>query len=262
MKLKLVIDKLEDVAEGLRSLYTKGEDGKFYLEVEDTESAGLKSALQTERKRANEATAKLRELEEQVTTLTTDLEDAKKAGAGKGGKPDPAAVQAEVERITGQLQTKHANELKTRDDKIATLTGTINRTLVDTAATQSIAAAKGEAKLLLPHIRDRIKVVEEDGQFALRVVNEKGEFELSKKPGSGTAPMTVDELVETMKGDPVYGRAFEGTGASGGGAKPTGGTGGTFKTRADFKTPADKAKYVAEHGMEAYLNLPEKPDAA
>jgi len=37
--LKRVVDKLEDVAEALRSLYEKKEDGKYHLAVESDPAA-------------------------------------------------------------------------------------------------------------------------------------------------------------------------------------------------------------------------------
>jgi len=50
--------------------------------------------------------------------------------------------------------------------------------------------------------------------------------------------------------------------SGGGGADNAGGgnTGsGTVRTKADFRTAADKAKYIGEHGRDAYLALPSAP---
>lgn len=63
MALIPVIDKLEDVDEGLRSEYKEGEDGKFHLELgdglySDSDITNLKSALDKERKARREADKK------------------------------------------------------------------------------------------------------------------------------------------------------------------------------------------------------------
>lgn len=93
MTLELIVDTLDKIPESLKGEYTKGEDGKFHLNVNGIEdTTGLKSALQKERDnvkelkakyaaydgidpaKAQEALEKLRKIEEQELIAKGDLE--------------------------------------------------------------------------------------------------------------------------------------------------------------------------------------------
>ena len=67
---------------------------------------------------------------------------------------------------------------------------------------------------MLPHAEKWVKVRETDDDFEAYVVDEVGTPLMAD--GQGT-PMTFDTLVQE-KLIPIYPRAFEGTGSSGGGA--------------------------------------------
>jgi hypothetical protein len=98
--------------------------------------------------------------------------------------------------------------------------------LIDSAALSELAKVSDSPKLLLPHIRGRMKVVEHDGEFHARIVDDSGNIRVGK--GQGSSPMTLSELIEEMKSDKEFAPAFRGTGSSGGGAtKSTGGAGGS-----------------------------------
>lgn len=59
--------------------------------------------------------------------------------------------------------------------------------------------------LLLPIVRQHVRVIEEKGDFAVRVVNEKGQLRIGD--GSG-APMTVRQYLEELRSDPQTSGAF------------------------------------------------------
>ena len=141
----------------------------------------------------------------------------------------------------------------------------LERHLVDAAATTAINEADGNVKLLIPHVKARVKLTEVDGQYRPSVVGEDGSPRVN---GEGN-PLSIKDLVSEMRSDEVYAGAFKGTGQSGSGSEPTqGGEGssgsngaGTGPIIADGLTRAQmtgrqKVDFIREHGDEKYQSLP------
>jgi hypothetical protein len=229
MPLKTKIAKLEDVAEPLRELYEE-KDGAFVLKVEGDAGdvfPGLIANQQTLLSEKKTLADKLKALEGQLSGI--DLEKAKKALE--------AADQAEAEKLklkgdwdTREKQLKEqlandlkkhqdqfATELKQRDDRIAKLQSSLEKNLIEAQATTAIAAAKGVPELLLPHVMRAVKVVEENGEFVARVMDSSGQPRIADVKGT---PFTIANLVDEMRGNQVFGRAFEASGNGGSGADP------------------------------------------
>jgi hypothetical protein len=212
MALDLIVDALDAVPESFRSLYVQNGD-KYKLDVSGVEdTSGLKSALEAERRAAREA--------------------SKQAAAWKalGKTPDEiqalvdAQAKAEQERLTKagdwdklakQMNDAHAQELNTLKSTLETKDKALAKHLVDSAAVNAIAAAKGVPELLLPHIRSAVKVIEENGDYAVRVVDSTGSPRVN---GKGEF-LSIKDLVSEMRQSEVFGRAFDGSGASGSGAQ-------------------------------------------
>ena len=216
MALKFVLENLEEVDEGLRSHYTAGDDGKFRLGVEGGEDTGaLKRSLELAKKERNDAkalAAKYKDVDaDEYTRLKQEHEERELSSATKKG---------EYEKLKIQLVEKQTTELASRDKREAVLRGGIERYMIDAEATRAIAAAKGEPELLLPIVQRFTRVVEEDGKFELKVVDKNGDPRLGEKGD----PMTFPQLVEELRQDKKFGRAFEASGASGGGAPSGRGT--------------------------------------
>jgi hypothetical protein len=167
---------------------------------------------------------------EEVKTLKQEKEEAERKRA--------EAVGDWKARET-QLLAKVQQDIDAREGRIKTLSTALERRLVDAEATAALASAKGSTKVLLPHIKSHVKVVEEDGEFVVHVVDAKGNQRIGDAKGS---PMTIAQLVEEMKADPDFARNFEGSGSSGGGApRSNAGGGGGVKTIA----AGDNAAFLA-----------------
>jgi hypothetical protein len=213
----------------------------------DSYSKDEVAALVTERNAALEANR---------NQLLKEAKEAKKAlDAFKGVDParfrelEEAAAEAERKRAEAsgdwkvreqQLLTKSQQEIDAREGRIKSLSSALERRLVDAEATKAIADAKGSAKVLLPHIKSQVKVVEEEGEFVVHVVDAKGNQRIGDAKG---APMTIAQLVEEMKQDPDFALNFAGSGSSGGGAsKSTASGGGSPKVIA----PSDIMSHIAD----------------
>lgn len=126
-----------------------------------------------------------------------------------------AIEEGNLESWKKQFQDQFAKEKEPLVNENKNLRSALERRLVDAEATAALAAAKGKTKVLLPHIKASVKVVEEDGEFVVQVVDSKGNPRIGDAKGN---LMTISQLVEELKSDPEFAQNFEGTGSSGGGA--------------------------------------------
>ena len=247
MPLKFIVDTLDAIPEEQRGFYAKGDDGKFRLDLDGYEDpVGLKSALDKERRAARDAARDvaawkaLGKTPEEIQALLEAQAQADKDKLAKAGEWD---------KLREQMTQAHQGELAKKDERISALTGTVERHLVDAAAANAISAAKGAPALLLPHVRASVKVIEEGGEFKVRIVDDKGNPRVN---GKGEF-LSIADLVGEMRQSDVYGRAFEADGTTGSGApqnKGNGGDGGTKK--ASQMTPDEKAAYIAANGNDKW----------
>lgn len=184
--------------------------------------------LLSEKKAAEKALERFKDIDpEKYATLSAAAAEAERKAAEASG--DWKAREA-------QILDRHAKELESLGGRNKTLSSALERRLIDAEATSAIAAAKGSPKVLLPHIKSHVKVVEEDGEFVVHVVDARGNQRIGDAKGT---PMTIAQLVEEMKQDADFARNFEGSGSSGGGASrsSTAGGGGAVKSIASTNSP-------------------------
>jgi phosphoenolpyruvate carboxylase len=264
MGLEKSIETLEDIPEGIQGLYREREEGGYELAfdpqaLEDAVAPSLKSALQKERQNAKQRDREAKELKRKLESLGEDdpesileelssLRQFKESAEKSRGKDDNA-----VEQVRKQLQEEFGKTLSKKEAEAAQLKGQLTSLLVDSAATAAISELKGVPKLLLPHVKRMTEVVEEDGKYDVRVLNEKGEHRVN----SNGDYLTIKELVTELRSDDVFQRAFDGEGASGGGI-PSGGPrgGGAATKKRSQMAVAEKSEYIEKHGMDSYLSLP------
>lgn len=253
-KLKAVVDKLDDIDEKHRDLYVQREDGKFVLDAEGVEDvSGLRASLESERANHQKTAAKYKGIDpDKYAAAMKRVEeiDRQKAEEEKNWKA-----------LETQLIERHGTELKGKDETIVGLNRAVERLLVDSVATAAIAKAKGVPELLLPHIKSQTKVVTQEGEFAVQVVDAKGNQRIGDNKGT---PMTIEQLVAEMRESPTFGRAFEaparGSSQPAGGA--TGGSGGNAHrlSREDAKDPV-KYRAAREAAAKAGVQLEIEPPA-
>jgi hypothetical protein len=230
-----VVEKLETVPEQFRPLYVEKE-GKFALAADDPKVKGavealsglgkaLKAARDEAKGRAPVDLSPLKEFggspEEIAASVRTRLEEL--SAAAKGGTD----AKLNIEKIKADLAKAHSTELTAREKRIEALTGQLYGHLVESEAKGAIASEKGDLDLLLPFVKQRVKVVEEDGKVQVFVVDDAGDRRYSGVTGT---PMSIRELVREMKAAPKFGKLFESETPKGSGHRPgsaktqTGGT--------------------------------------
>lgn len=244
MALDLIVDALDAVPEALRSLYVPSGE-KFKLDVSGVEdTTGLKSALEAERKAAREAGKQaaawkaLGKTPEEIQALVEAQAKAEQDRLTKAGDWD---------KLAKQMNDAHAQELNGLKSTLETKDKALAKHLVDSAAVNAIAAAKGVPELLLPHIRGAVKVIEENGDYAVRVVDSSGSPRVN---GKGEF-LTIKDLVGEMRQSEVFGRAFDGSGATGSGTpQQRGAGGGKSVTRSAFDAmgQVERSNYIRGGG--------------
>lgn len=196
------------VPEGFRGAYAE-KDGKYV--ISDTHKpfveaiTGLSTALRGERnvtkglKGQKDVAAVIKE------TLGFDtIEDAKAkideltTQVATAAKVDPAKIRAEIEKTFN-------TEREGLNGKVASMQKTLEKYLVEKSAISALAAAKGSAELLLPHVQGKVKVVEDGEEYVVRVLDASGDYRGDGRGGF----MTVEDLVAEMKQSKTFAAAFE-----------------------------------------------------
>jgi hypothetical protein len=255
MPIKQVFEKQEDVPEFLRGSVVE-QDGKFVFEAElPTETAGVKSALQKER----EAKAALEKSLKGFEGI--DPEEARKLKAeAEQIAIDKLKSKGDWETREKQLKDQLAKDLETRQttfnaeqqkwqEREIKLTRAIQKNIAEAQAVAAITAADGSAKVLLPHAMNFIRVIEENDDFKVVVVDGQGNPRIADVKGT---PFGIKNLIEEFKKDPEFGTAFKATVKGGGDAHnhqiPAGN--GKTMTREAFEQlgPSEKAQFFRDKG--------------
>jgi hypothetical protein len=224
------VDSLDKVPEQFRGIYAE-EGGKFKLSAVfggvATAVDGLNKSLKAARKDAETA-------RKGKVDLTPFGAIGQLVGLEGDDAVNPDALRTAVERVISEskdgkvnwdkmkksLEAGFQTQLTAKDAELGTMSKSLQKYLVSTAAVQAIASHKGVPDLLLPHIANRTKVIKEGEDYVVRVIDESGDPRGNTSGGF----MTVEDLVKEMKASPVFGRAFESDGQSGSGTPPNGGT--------------------------------------
>jgi len=233
LKLRISAEELAGLPEGIRGFYEE-KDGGYVLSIDGLEDTnGLKSALEKERKARSEYEKTVRQYQglgkspEEIAELVKAQEESEKNKLEQKG---------EWEKLKAQLLESHKKELSARDEAVQKMKGTLESYLVDAAATEAIAAAKGIPQLLLPHVKSAVKVIEEDGKYQVRVVGPDGSPRMNAKGEF----LGIKDFVSEMRESEVFSRAFEGTGTTGSGTPANRGNvrpGSFILSREDAKDP-------------------------
>lgn len=216
------VDDVQAVPQEYRGLYKKGENG-FSLDEKLAKRMDV-SAL----------TGSLRKERQAKTDLEKLVKGFRELGLGDTPEEALAAIKAAQEGgddeeggdeggKLSKIRAKHKQELEEavrkavgqKDEQLARMDRALRKNMVEREAVAALAKHKGSEDLLLPHVASRLKLIEEDGEFVVRVVDRDGDVE---SDGRGE-PKTVDALVAEMRADAKFSRAFEGSGKGGGGAQ-------------------------------------------
>lgn len=258
MGLKAFLQTLDGVDENVSGFYREGEGG-YVLDVEEytgdginlglTNTAGLKSALDKERKANREKEAKLNELNgfSELGLSISEIEQLKTV---------KESANADLESLRTQLEEKYKTDLQAqleeKDALYNQLLSANHKNAVSSILAKDSADVvdnEGVRDFLMQNLLSQTKV---DSNGNAYVVNQDGTPRLSNKAGSAEN-MSVSELWSAMKADPKYSFAIKASGASG-----SGGTGSSSTGSANLapQTAAEFNKLSTQDRIKFYQTNP------
>lgn len=255
-----VVATLETVPEQYRGLYVEGTGehaGKFVISPIALQLAndydGINTVLADERNKSkNKNTeaqtfrtqlAKFGELAQALGLSIEDGADLAELLKGhveglndqvKGGKE----AKINLDKVNGEWTKKLTTAVGAEQAKTTKMQGSLERYLIGQAAAEALAKAGATStKLLEPHVRAHVKVVQDGDDFVARVVDPQGDIRTN---GAGQ-PMTVGDLVAEMKTQADFAAAFKSDTKGGGGKQPsTERSTTTTRQAGEVKTPNEK----------------------
>jgi hypothetical protein len=243
---------IDQIPDSYRPFYQPDEQGNYQLadpllrgRVEGV--AKLTTVVQKERKRASELEKLAKDRAAMLSRLTETLGAVSEAELPLkvqelASLASPSATNSLKSEIEATFRSTYGAQIKQRDAENERLRMQLQSNIVDREATAAIAAAKGSPRLLTPHVRGAMKLVEEGGELHARVIDEDGEIRYR----TDGQPMTAQDLVQELKRDPEFGMGFENSGNSGSGAISRGsGAGGGAVQVAKSYTKAEWRETLA-----------------
>lgn len=211
-----------------------------------------KSYLEKANREAKDRRLKLREYEEAGMSPEEIKELREKQEKQKFREMER---KGEWEKLKSQLTETYQQELSKKDEELQKMRQSMERNLVDREVTAAIAKHDGIDLFLRPHVRESVKLVEDDnGNLVPRVVDSDG----SPKFNSKGDYMGVDEFVASLREHEEFGLAFKGRGQSGAGTKSAATNGNKpipKKKRSDMSMD-EKRAFMKEYGIDEYERLP------
>lgn len=216
--LQPVVDSLDQVAESHRDLYEE-RDSKFVLSkpIKIDDPAEIRSALAQERETRRQLAQQVKDLPPDAKDKLKKLDELERNELERKGRFD---------ELIKTNEEKWKTERESLTKRISTLESGSQQKTRTNDATASINEARGSVKGLLPHVMPHLKTVEEpegSGEYKTYVIDpaKPDEARLNAKG----QPMTLAELHEEFRADPVLAKLYDASPASG-----PGGGGSQFKT--------------------------------
>ena len=254
MALALTVEKLDDVAEGFRSLYVADGD-KFKLDVDGIEdTSGLKSALQAERKAVKDAKDLAKAIEEKfagldpvkVREMMSKLDQDGEAALIAAGKIDEVITKrSEKLRAELQRQVDEANATaKAANERTSKFSQRVldDRIKDDVLGKVHVSAIKNGDVMRAAR---EIFTLDDEGRAVQ--LGADGKPVLGK---DGKTPFSPAEWIEGMRELAPHWFPAGGSGGGSGGSGGGQGGGKTMKRSAfDALPPRDKAAAAKSHAI-------------
>lgn len=225
MALKAILEKVDDLSDELKKQY-KEKDGKFYLDVSSVagfaleDIQGLKKSLQGERDSVSGLKKELKDYKE-IGTIE-DVRDGMDKVKDFDKMTPETKVKEQIDSAIGKAEKQWIKKFDKQELQRSNLLNHVQDLAVVATATTAINEKKGSVELLLPHVKNNIKLNFADDDyksFDTVVIDRDGQTKMTNKQGS-TDKMGIDEYVGEMASNKTFQRAFDGTGRTGSGGMP------------------------------------------
>lgn len=236
------------------------DEGPQKLSIPEADFRNLKGSLTKANKEAEKRRKEAKELRERLEAYEQygDPDElgtiVKQFQEGTHERDDNLVHKTELDKLRKSMQAKQ-QELETERDTLVEQTrGKYERTIIQSEAKSAIAKYEGVPEFLLGPVSQQMQLVESDGKYEFRVVDDEGEPRFNNK-GEYMSPV---DLVQELREDPVFGRAFPAPNKSGTGIKNQGSNregAPPKRNRSEMKQP-EKLAFIKEYGIAEYNKLP------
>ncbi len=222
------------------------EDADKLVKAEDPELQRTRDALKVANKEAADRRHKLKEWEE----LSVDASTVKELlQAQRDAEIKKAEEEGRYTDSLTKIRTEAEARVNTAEARIKEIEAKLNTQLRDKEVMEQIVNAGGKPKILMPHIKDRVKLIETDYGYEHQVLDEKGL----------PTEISVADFVASFREDPELKFGFNapkisGTGTPAKAGKSDSGKVVSTKPKADM-SDREKRAFVVEHGIKAYKDL-------
>lgn len=237
-ELKRTVADIESVPEGLRSLYVET-DGGFTLSS-DLRIEGMVPSSEVEGlvRNKEKILAEKKALEDRYSGIDPEkVREWQKELEAK--ERDQQKLAGDFDARERALTERHAAERAKLEKELKSLRGSLESQMIDSAARTALAKARaksvGGINLLLPIIKQHVRLLEEDGTHQVVVVGEDGRPRLAAKNGHA-APMTLEQFVSEMRDSDEFSGCFEAENRAGSGATGMGSGGVRAYTREELRS--------------------------
>lgn len=261
--LEYEVADLDAVDEGFRDMYQEGtnEDGDTVhrLSIKGLpDTQGLKSALQKERQNVKKLRSDVRAFEGVDVDEYSELKSLReKFEKGNKGKVDESTLEAEVEKRLKRHTEEHGKQLEKLTTGIQSRDAKLSQLLIDNAIAKAVSDPElGVNETALEDIQRRAKDIFKVIEGEVKPLDTNGDVMYGK---DGIEPLKIGEWLSDIRDKaPHLFKGSTGGGSKGGQADKSGGrsTTGKVRARSDLANAGERSAFIAEHGMDAYLNLP------
>lgn len=216
MTLKAVVDTLDGLDASIQTLYSKGQDGKHYLNVEGVVPADRLNEFRNNNIELKKALEKFEGIDPEKYRQIVDQENKRK----EKKLIDAGEVDKVVEERVKSMRTEYDTKLSEGQKTNEALSTKLSAVLIDSAV-KSAAVATGVIPTAVDDVVLRAKSTFQVKNGDVVAVDNKGNVVYGR---DGTTPLSIDEWVKDLKKTAPH--LFEGM--RGGGAPGNrGGPGGT-----------------------------------
>lgn len=261
MALKAILNSVEGLDDAVKEHYTE-KDGKFYLDVTKVDGLalenvdGLKSTVEKLRASEKNLQGELRTVEDNLRshqdkfkginpeTAREALDKIDEIKNWDGETKVREAVQVAEQKLQAKLDEvvkQHGTEKETLQEELTSAQSQLQDAVVTSKIIEAISKEGGNVDVLMPHVKSQVNMTKDsNGRWKPEVVNANGNPRIGGTDGSD---MTIQQLVQEMKGQDTFAACFTGANSKGSGKQSS------SETNANKKS--SNAKVVAASDQSA-----------
>lgn len=219
-------------------------------------------------KEANKQAHKLRERykayeelgdPEELQELRTKIQQMEEGADKQTQEDDDRVSRKEMDKLRQRLQKEYEQQIRERDEKLQSMQSKVEQTVLISQAKSIIQKYDGKPELgLLDKVKGSAKVIEENGEFNIRMIDEDGDPVFNDKGEYAN----LEDFVKGLREDPVFGQAFNAPRKTGTGVRNQNDNGDGGKrgvpnvTKSELnRNEAAKKAFFEKHGFEGWKQL-------